>query len=61
MAWLDELPAATVDAAGRLVVAYDTKFVARCFYYDPADPAHKIYTRVERVWWAVRWTQFPRP
>ena len=60
VAWLDALPAATVDTAGRLVVAYDTKFVARCFYYDPADPTHKIYTRIERVWWAVRWAQFPR-
>jgi hypothetical protein len=61
VAWLDALPAATVDAAGRLVVAYDTKFVARCFYYDPSDPTHKIYTKIERIWWAVRWAQFPRP
>ena len=61
VAWLDALPAATVDASGRLVVAYDAKFVARCFYYDPTDPTNKIYTKVERIWWAVRWAQFPRP
>jgi len=61
VAWLDALPAATVDASGRLVVAYDAKFVARCFYYDPTDPTNKIYTKVERIWRAVRWAQFPRP
>ena len=58
VAWLD---AARRRLTGRLMVAYDTKFVARCFYYDPTDPTNKIYTKVERIWWAVRWAQFPRP
>jgi D-alanine-D-alanine ligase-like ATP-grasp enzyme len=57
-AWLDALPSAAVTPTGQLVVAYDTKYVARCFYYDPADPTRKIYTKVERVWWAVRWARF---
>lgn len=51
---------AVVDPTGRLVVAYDTKFVGRCFYHDPADPSHKIYSKIERIWWAVRWAQFSR-
>lgn len=60
VAWLDALPSAAVAPGGQLVVAYDTKYVARCYFIDPADPGHKIYTRVERIWWAVRWAQFPR-
>ncbi|HEU5088666.1 MAG TPA: hypothetical protein VFT99_14520, partial [Roseiflexaceae bacterium] len=57
--WLDALPSAAVGPNGNLVVAYDTKYVGQCFYYDPADPTHKVYTRVERIWWAVRWATFP--
>jgi hypothetical protein len=49
------------DAQGHLVVAYDVKNVARCYYYDPAHPNDQIYTKVERIWRAVRWAQFPRP
>ena len=59
-AWLDALPSAAVTPAGDLVVAYDAKYVGRCFYYDPADPTRKIYTKVERIWWAVRWAAFAR-
>jgi hypothetical protein len=38
------------DAQGHLVVAYDVKNVARCYYYDPAHPNDQIYTKVERIW-----------
>jgi hypothetical protein len=59
--WLDAIPAVAFDAQGRLVVAYDIKNVARCYYYDPAHPNDPIYTKVERLWWAVRWASFARP
>jgi len=59
--WLNAIPTVAFDPQGRLVVAYDTKNVARCFYYDPAHPNDPIYTKVERVGWAVRWAQFRRP
>jgi hypothetical protein len=60
VAWLDALPSATVAPTGELVVAYDAKYVARCFFVDPADPQKRVYTEVKRVWWAVRWAQFAR-
>jgi hypothetical protein len=58
--WLDAIPQAAFDAQGRLVVAYDVKNVARCYSIDPADPTHPIYSKVERIWWAVRLAQFPQ-
>jgi hypothetical protein len=59
-AWLDAVPMATFDNAGRLVIAYDTKHVATCYYRDPTRP-DPIITRVERIWWAVRWAFFNQP
>jgi hypothetical protein len=60
-AWLDAIPQLAFDAQGRLVVAYDVKNVARCYTIDPANPTHRIYSTVERIWWAVRLAQFPQP
>jgi hypothetical protein len=60
VAWLDALPSATVAPSGELVLAYDAKYVARCFFVDPADPTKRVYTEVKRVWWAVRWAHFAR-
>jgi hypothetical protein len=60
VAWLDALPSASVAPSGELVVAYDAKFVARCFFVDPTDPTKRVYSEVKRVWWAVRWALFPR-
>jgi hypothetical protein len=59
VAWLDALPSASVAPSGELVVAYDAKFVARCFFVDPTDPTKRVYSEVKRVWWAVRWALFP--
>jgi hypothetical protein len=58
-AWFDAIPSVAFDAQGRLVVAYDTKNVVTC-YYDQG-PGQPPGSRVERLWWAVRWAQFPRP
>jgi hypothetical protein len=57
--WLDAVPTVSFDAQGRMVVAYDVKNVARCYYSDPTDPGNGG-SRVERVWWAIRWTVFER-
>lgn len=59
-AWLDAVPMVTFDAQGKLVVAYDTKHVATCYYRDPGNP-DPVITRVERIWWAVRWAYFAQP
>lgn len=59
-AWLDAIPSVRFDSAGRMVVAYDVKNVATCYYHDPAKP-EPVITRVERIWWAVRWDQFAQP
>jgi hypothetical protein len=59
-AWLDAIPSLTFDNTGKLVVAYDVKYVATCYYQDPAKP-DPIITRVERIWWAVRWAYFAQP
>lgn len=58
--WLDAIPSLTFDNAGKLVVAYDVKYVATCYYQDPLKP-DPIITRVERIWWAVRWDYFAQP
>ncbi len=60
-AWFDAIPQVVFDAQGRMVVAYDIKNVARCYTIDPTDPTRRIYSEVKRIWWAVRWAQFPRP
>jgi hypothetical protein len=60
-AWLDAIPSLTLDSQGKLVVAYDVKNVATCYYTDPADPQHPVISRVERIWWAVRWAYFSQP
>ena len=59
--WLDAIPQVTFDPQARLVVAYDTTNYARCYYVDPAHPGDPVYSRVEKLWWAVRWAQFPQP
>jgi hypothetical protein len=58
-AWLDSIPTAAFDSQGRLVVAYDVKHVATC-YYDQG-PGQPLGSRVERLWWAVRWSVFSQP
>ncbi|MEZ4867184.1 MAG: hypothetical protein R3C14_38020 [Caldilineaceae bacterium] len=60
-AWLDAIPSVTFDPEGRIVVAYDVKNVATCYYIDPAHPHDPVITRVERIWWAVRWDYFSQP
>jgi hypothetical protein len=60
-AWLDAVPAVDFDSEGQLVVAYDVKHVSICYYQDPANPEDPPMSRVERIWWAVRWAFFPRP
>jgi hypothetical protein len=57
-AWLDAIPTIAFDSQGRMVVAYDTKNVATC-YYDQG-PGNPPGSRVERLWWAVRWATFAR-
>lgn len=59
-AWLDAIPAVAFSPAGQMVVAYDVKNVATCFFQDPTDPTKPPGTRVERIWWAVRWATFAR-
>jgi hypothetical protein len=59
-AWLDALPTVDFGPDGELVVAYDVKHVATCYYRDPGNP-DPIITRVERIWWAVRWAFFEQP
>jgi len=59
-AWFDAIPSVAFNPAGRLVVAYDIKYVATCYYSDPADPSKPPSTRVERIWWGVRWASFAR-
>jgi hypothetical protein len=58
--WFDAIPQVSFDAQGRMAVAYDITNYARCYTIDPADPTHRIYSQVRRIWWAVRWAQFPR-
>jgi hypothetical protein len=58
-AWLDAIPTVAFDSQGRLVVAYDVKNVVVC-YYDQG-PGQPPGSKVERLWWAVRWAFFPRP
>jgi hypothetical protein len=59
-AWLDAIPSVAFSPAGQLVVAYDTKNVAICYFTDPTDPSKPPSTRVERIWWGVRWASFGR-
>lgn len=58
--WLDAIPQVAFDAQGRMLVAYDITNVARCYTIDPADPTHRIYSEVRRIWWAVRVATFGR-
>lgn len=60
LAWLEAIPSLTFDSTGQLVVAYDVRNLATCYYQDPAKP-EPIITRVERIWWAVRWAHFAQP
>ncbi|MBC8077157.1 MAG: hypothetical protein H7Y32_13860, partial [Chloroflexales bacterium] len=59
--WFDAIPQVAFDAQGKLVVAYDATNYARCYTVDPADPTHRIYSEVKRIWWAVRLAQFAQP
>jgi hypothetical protein len=59
-AWFDAIPSLAFGADGQLVVAYDTRNVATCYYSDPTDPTKPPSTRVERIWWGVRWSTFGR-
>jgi hypothetical protein len=58
--WFDAIPQVSFDAQGRMAVAYDITNYARCYTVDPADPTRRIYSQIRRIWWAVRWAQFPR-
>lgn len=60
-AWLDAVPTTAFDRQGRLVVAYDVKNVAICYYTDPAHPNDPVWSKVERLWWAVRVGFYPVP
>lgn len=60
-AWLDAIPTVDFDPQSRLVVAYDVKNVVTCYYRDPTKPNDPPQSRVERLWWAVRWAVFPQP
>ncbi len=60
-AWLDAIPELAFDGAGHIVVAYDVKNVAICLYTDPGNPGKPPSSRVERLWWAVRWITFDQP
>lgn len=60
-AWLDAIPTIAFDNEGRLVVAYDVKNVAICYYQDPTRPNDPPTSRVERIWWAVRVDFFTAP
>jgi hypothetical protein len=60
-AWLDAIPSVAFDAQGRMVVAYDIRNVTFCYYTDPNNPGGPLLQKVQRLWWAVRWAQFPRP
>ena len=59
-AWFDAIPSVAFSPAGQLVVAYDIKNVATCYFTDPTDPSKPPSTRVERIWWGVRWASFAR-
>jgi hypothetical protein len=59
--WFDALPQVSFDAQGKMVVAYDAVNYARCYFIDPADPTHRIYSQVKRIWWGVRLAQFTQP
>ncbi|HEX7071077.1 MAG TPA: T9SS type A sorting domain-containing protein [Rhodothermales bacterium] len=60
-AWLDAVPDARLDADDELVVAYDVKNVAICYYYDPTRPNDPPQTHVDRIWWTVRLGFYGRP
>jgi hypothetical protein len=57
-AWFDAIPTVAFDSQGRMVVAYDTKNVVTC-YYDQG-PGKPPGSKVERLWWGVRWATFAR-
>lgn len=57
-AWLDGIPSLAFGPSDEIVVAYDAKNVAVCYYQDPTDPTKPPSTRVDRIWWAVRWASF---
>jgi len=58
--WMDAIPKLTFDPTGKLVVAYDVVNRATCYYSAPGDPS-KVFSKVERIWWAVRWDNFDQP
>jgi hypothetical protein len=60
-AWVDGIPSVAFDSQGKLVVAYDTRNVAICYYTDPNNPDGPPLSEVNRLWWAVRWAYFARP
>ena len=60
-AWLDAIPMVAFDSAHNMVVAYDLKNVAICYYQDPTRPGDPPGSKVERIWWAVRWARFTQP
>ena len=60
-AWLDAVPTVSFDAQDRLIIGYDVKNVAVCYYQDPTNPQAPPQSRVERIWWAVRLGFYARP
>ena len=57
--WTDAIPSLTLDAAGNPRIAYDNLSAAKCYYQNPGDP--NTYSRIEKLFRAVRWLQFNQP
>lgn len=54
--WTDPIPALALDAQGQPRIAYDNLAAAKCYYTKPGDP--NTYSRVEKLFRAVRWVYF---
>ena len=58
-AWTDAIPSLSLDGQGNPRIAYDNLSISKCYYTKPGDP--NVYTRIEKLFRAVRWLQFPQP
>jgi hypothetical protein len=57
--WTDPIPALALDAQGLPRIAYDNLSVAKCYYTKPGDP--NTYSKIEKLFRAVRWLYFAQP
>jgi hypothetical protein len=57
--WTDPIPSLSLDPQGNPRIAYDNLSAARCYYQKPGDP--NTYTKIEKLWRAVRWLHFQQP